>query len=390
MAKLLLVLCGLITLLFVRRMPEIEKPLAGMHTPIAVLIAFFAFALSLFWTVAPPAEALGSLAKYGKLVMIMLMLLLIRDRREAGYALGAFVAAQVFLLGSSWMLFAHIPVPWATSNWAQEYAVFSSYLDQGIISAVFAAICWHFRAHAPGRLGRQAAVFLALAALANVFFVLIGRTGHVVAIALLSLAVMWELPKKYRAAVILLPFILAFGLFFTSSKVRDRLIQVQNEVTSYSTHAEPATSSGVRLNLWRTAVQTISQHPWTGTGVGSWSSEFNRLQRAQYPTHVDIDRNGNPHQEYLMWGVQLGVPGILLLVALLFSIFRDTLKMERHHARATQSVLLALVIACFFNSSIYDAQIGDFFCILIGLLLALGSSKPPIEEGSMPLYEHVT
>lgn len=389
MAKLLLVLCGLITLLFVRRMPEIEKPLAGMHTPIAVLMAFFAFALSLFWTVAPAAEALGSLAKYGKLVMIMLMLLLIRDRREAGYALGAFVAAQIFLLGSSWMLFAHIPVPWATSNWAQDGAVFSSYLDQGIISAVFASICWHFRAHAPGRLGRQAAVFLALAALVNVFFVLNGRSGHVVAIVLLSMAIMWELPKKYRAVVVFLPFLLTLGLFFSSPKVRDRLTLVETEMQSYSNQTAPSTSTGIRLNFWLTAMQAIGQRPLAGAGVGSWSSEFNRLQREKDPAHLDIDSNGNPHQEYLMWGVQLGAPGILLLVALMFSIFRDTLKMERQPARATQSALLALVIACLFNSSIYDAQIGDFFCILIGLLLALGSSKPPVEEGPMPLYEHV-
>ena len=390
MAKLLLVLCGLTTLLFVRRMPAIEKPLAGMRTPIAVLIAFFAFAISLFWTVAPPSEALGSLAKYGKLILIVLMLLLIRDRREAGYALGAFVAAQIFLLGSSWMLFAQIPVPWATSNWVHEYAVFSSYLDQGIISAVFAAICWHFRADAPGRFGRQAAIFLALAALVNVFFVLSGRSGHVVAIVLLSVAIMWELPKKYRAVVVFLPFLLAFGLFFSSTKVRDRLTLVETEVQSYSTQAAPSTSTGIRLNFWLTAMQTIGQRPLAGAGVGSWSTEFNRLQREKNPAHIDIDSNGNPHQEYLMWGVQLGVPGTLLLVALMLSIFRDTMKMEKNHARAAQSTLLALAIACLFNSSVYDAQIGDFFCILIGLLLALGYSKPPIEEGSMPLHEHAT
>lgn len=389
MAKLLLVICGLATVLFARRMPASKKPLAAMSTPIAALIAFFAFAFSLFWTVAPQAEALGSLAKYGKLILIVLMVLLIRDRREASYALGAFVAAQMFLLGSSWMLFAHLPVPWATSNMAlNEYAVFSSYLDQGIISAVFAAICWHFRKEAPGRFGRQLAIFLALAALANVFFVLSGRSGHVVAIVLLSLAVMWELPKKYRAVVVLLPFLLAFGLFFSSTKVRDRLTLVQTEVQSYSTQAEPATSSGVRLNLWRRAIQTIGQHPLAGSGVGSWSSEFNRLQREQNPAHIDIDSNGNPHQEYLLWGVQLGMPGILLLIALMLSVLRDTMKMEKNHARAAQSTLLALAIACLFNSSIYDAQIGDFFCILIGLLLALGLSKPPIHDVTMHLHEY--
>ena len=375
-SKLLLVIFDLATLLFVRRFPAGGSPLTGMSTPIAVLAALFAFALSLFWTVAPQDVALGSLVKYGKLILIVLMVLIIRDRREANYALGAFVMTQTFLLGSSWMLFAHLSVPWATSKMAlTEYAVFSTYLDQGIISAVFAAICWHLREHAPGRFGRQLAIFLAFAAFANVFFMLSGRTGHVIAIALLSMAIMWELPQKYRAAIVILPFLLALGLFFSSTKVRDRLSQVETEVLAYSAQHKPDTSSAVRLNFWRTAIHTIGQHPLAGSGAGSWVTEFYRVQREQNPVYIDTDSHGNPHQEYLLWGVQLGIPGILLFFGLLLSVLRDTLKMERSYARATQSTLLALAVACLFNSSIYDALIGDFFCILLGLLLALGLSK---------------
>ncbi|MEO7160050.1 MAG: O-antigen ligase family protein [Polaromonas sp.] len=390
-AKLLLVIFGLATLLFVRRLPAEGSPLTGMSTPIAVLAALFAFALSFFWTVAPQDVALGSLVKYGKLILIVLMVLIIRDRREANYALGAFVMAQGFLLGSSWMLFAHLPVPWATSKMAlTNYAVFSSYLDQGIISAVFAAICWHLREHAPGRFGRHLAIFLAFAAFANVFFVLSGRTGHVIAIALLSMAIMWELPKKYRAAIVMLPFLLALGLFFSSTKVRDRLSQVETEVLAYSAQHKPDTSSAIRLNFWRTAIHSIGQHPLAGSGVGSWVTEFYRVQREQHPVYIDADSHGNPHQEYLLWGVQLGIPGILLFFALLLSVLRDTLKMERPHARAAQSTLLALAIACLFNSSLYDALIGDFFCILIGLLLALGLSKSTNQATTKHQHEQAT
>ena len=33
----------------------------------------------------------------------------------------------------------------------------------------------------------------------------------------------------------------------------------------------------------------------------------------------------------------------------------------------------ALLIACLFNCALYDALIGDFFCVVIGLLLALAA-----------------
>ena len=375
-AKLLLIICALVVLLNPRHSLRTSALLAGKSTPIAVLVVLCAFAVSLLWTTAPLADSLGSLAKYGKLIVIVLLPLLIRDRREALYALAAFALGQLFLLTSSWMLFAGIPVPWATSNMAlTANAVFSSYLDQSIIGAVFAAVCWHLRVLVPARLTQYAICFIALMALLNVFAVLIGRSGHVVAIALLSIAVMWELPKKYRAVAIVLPFVLASGLYFGSAKVRERMTLVEREVQSYSTQLQTSTSSGVRLRFWQTSVQAIFERPLGGSGVGSWSTEYNRLQRVRNPAHQDVQGNGNPHQEYLLWGVQLGIPGIALLVFLMFSVARDSMRMEKPFARATQSVLLALSIACLFNASIYDAQIGDFFCVVLGLLLALGLSR---------------
>ena len=384
-SKLLLVVCGLTVLLLSGRKNSdngtgsaegFANRLSGFWTPYAVLVAVFAFAISLLWTVAPQADALGSLAKHGKLITIVLMLGLIRSQREAQFALASFILAQAFLLASSWMLFFHLPVPWATSNMALlQFAVFSSYLDQGIMGAVLAALCWHLRSLAPGRFGPHVAVVIAAAAIANVLFVLSGRSGHVVAIAILSLAIMWELPRRLRLVALAVPFLLVLILFFSSTKVRERLMMVKTEVASYSTQVQPTTSSGIRLELWRRAVQIIAENPVAGAGVGAWSTEYNRLQRSQNPAHVDIAGNGNPHQEYLLWGVQLGIPGMALFCALLLAGLRDSLKMEQAHARALQSTVLALAIACAFNASIYDALIGDFFCVLLGLLLALGLTR---------------
>jgi O-antigen ligase len=388
-AKLLLIICGLTTLLLTRRPCGTPHPLAGAWTPVAVLTAFFAFGFSLLWSVAPQAQALGSLAKHGKLIVIILMMLLIRDRREALYALAAFGVAQLFLLISASLLFLHVPVPWATSNMAlTDYAVFSSYLDQGIINAVFAALCWHFRFLVPGRFGRQLALLIALLALGNVFFVLNGRSGQAVAIALLSIAIMWELPRRYRAIVILLPFVLALGLYMGSSKISERLNLVHTEMQAYSINQEPVTSSGLRLNFWSKSIQLIGQHPLAGSGVGSWLSEFTRLEREKNPDR-QVGGHGNPHQEYLLWGVELGIPGILMLLGLLLCVWRDTLQMGNPYARAAQSALLALAIACLFNSSIYDAQIGDFFCVLLGLLLALGLAKKT-DRAIAPQHKQVT
>lgn len=379
-AKLLVFLTAGVALIFSESLRAKARQVLIAHTAVWVLIALTAFAASLAWTVAPDADALGSLAKYGKLLTPVLLLLLIRSRREALYAVGAFAFGQIFLITSSWMLFLELPVPWATSNMASlEKAVFSSYLDQGIMAAVFGALCWHLRGLMPTRQGQGIALVLCFFSLVNCVFVLNGRSGHAVAIAVCSLAVMWELPKRFRWAAVLLPPVLLATLVMLSPKVHDRVTRVVAEVQSYAkqTQAETQTSSGIRLKLWGTALASISQHPIAGSGIGSWSSEYNRIQRERNPSHKDIEGNGNPHQEYLQWGVQLGVPGIILLLALFGAVLRDSVTMDTPTSRALQTAVLALAVACLFNSSLYDALIGDFFCVVIGLLMALGLRSKP-------------
>lgn len=354
-------------------------------TTSAVLLTLFIFALSISWTSANIFDALSSLGKYGKLLIIPVILVLIKNRKEALVALAAFAATQLFLLASSSMQYLHIPVPWAISKVAvTQNATFSSYLDQGIMNAVFAGVCWHLRAYIPGRFGRHLAVGAAAIALFNVFFVFQGRSGHAVAILLMSLAIMWELPKRYRISVVLFPVMLLFSISLISPKVKERLARLDNEI-QLSSFGEggsivSGTSSGIRLHLWHRGLQSIEQSPLAGSGVGSWNSEFNRLEHAQNPKHKDIPPLGNPHQEYLHWGVQLGIPGLFLFVSLMGAVISDSMKMEKNQARVLQSVLVAFAAACLFNSSLYDALIGDFFCVLFGLLLAFGRFRKPQNE----------
>ena len=359
-------------------MPAVaSKPL----TAILIFVILAVFAASMAWTTGSQNEALNSLGKYGKLLIFPIFLVLIKSRKEALYALACFLSVQLFIVVSSWLLHLNLPVPWAVSRTAFLHnAVFSSYLDEGLMAAVFASLCWHLRTLVPGRFGKLLAIGAMLLALFDVFFILEGRSGHVVAIVLMSLAVMWELPKRYRVSVIIVPFILLLALYTTSPKVQTRLEIVKLELQTFSLEEQNgddfSSSSGTRLFFWSRAVQSVAENPLFGSGIGSWSSEFNRIERLRNPSHRDIQPQGNPHQEYLQWGVQLGISGVLLLVALMASILRDTLAMDKVAARAAQSCLAALAMACMFNSSIYDALIGDFFCISIALLLAMGRFTP--------------
>ncbi|MDB5964910.1 MAG: O-antigen polymerase [Polaromonas sp.] len=390
-AKTLLLLGGVTYLLLANDTGRIEAgPRDRRYTPRMILVVLAVFALSLLWTKAGQAEALASLGKYGKLLLIPLIWAMLKDRKEVLYALAAFAAMQSFMLLSSWMLFVNISLPWATSPTAAvSHAPFSSYLDEGIMTALFAAICWHLRRLAPGKYGPACAIGIAALALGNVFFVFNGRSGHMVAIALISLAAMWELPPKRRLLIIVLPFLIMTMAIAVSPKVKGRLTQATSEIAAFSPakgeNVVSGTSSGIRLHFWHRAIQSIAQSPVIGSGVGSWTTEFNRLEIQRSPTPQKLVGFSNPHQEYLQWGVQLGIPGIALFLGLMAAMVYDTRGMDTMAQRAALSAITALAVACLFNSSLYDGLIGDFFCVAIGLLLALGLRHPEPEKAPQPL-----
>lgn len=145
--------------------------LQGAVSPM-ILLSLAVMAVSIAWTTGSTHEALAAIGKHGKLLLVPVLLCLIRSRREAMFAVAFFVGGQVILLISTWLMFVGIAIPWATSREAGiSYAVFSSYLDQSIMTAVLAAVCWHMRSHAPARYRMLLSPAVSVLALACVFFV---------------------------------------------------------------------------------------------------------------------------------------------------------------------------------------------------------------------------
>lgn len=381
-AKLLLLLCALVVLVngWLRQEHRPRPALLPGGTSLLILLALALLAVSGLWSTGSTDEALLAIVKHGKLVLFPIVLYLIRSRREALVAAAFFVGGQVFSLSSSWLMFMDVAVPWATSKELGvcetcSYAVFSSYLDQSIMTAVLAAVCWHLRSYAATRWRTVLALSTAGLAVVCVFFIFQGRTGYLVAVTLITLAIVWELPRRFRLWLLLIPLLLTAAIAASSDKVSQRLTEVGSSLASFKKSGDISSSSGIRIDLWHRSLQSLAQSPWHGTGVGSWDREFKRQEAIHAPDTATSNpslQHHNPHQEYLLWGVELGLPGLLLLCAILLALYRDSRRLETPARRAMQSVLLALAIACLFNCTLYDSLIGDYFCIALALMLALG------------------
>ncbi len=349
------------------------------RTTKVVLIALGAFGASLLWTEVDLDFALGMLVKHAKLLQIVLLVYLIRSAREASLAVKVFVCAQIFVLISSWLLAAGIALPWVRNDQTfvgARYVVFSeSYLDQTLMLASLAALVWHLRSE--WKWPHFVAAAIAVAALLDVLLLSQGRTGYIACLTVALMALLWSLSRRMRWLVLLLgPVLIAVAVLAGgNNRVSTRLSAVVHESQSYSQSGDTNSSSGWRLNAWRRSVQAIAIQPWTGYGVGSFAPVVKRLDGDKAVEDFGVGNSSNPHQEYLLWGVELGVLGSLLLVALFVALAMDARPYPTGIRRAAHSVIAVTAMACLFNSSLYDALIGDFLCTAIGLLMAWGMQR---------------
>jgi len=382
LAKVMVLAAGLGYLIASLTRSEFAHGRQGKRTTIILLFALVAFLCSLLWTQADRGVALLALAKHAKLLVIPMLITLIRTQQEARAGVIAFVAAQSFVLVSSWLLAIGLPVPWVTDP-VGNYVVFSSYLDQSIMLATTAAVIWHLRKD--GLWPAWLAGLLSLAALADTLLLLDGRSGYAVAIAMLTLAAVWALPKRFRlTALVVTPVVVLSSLYLGSGHIQNRVALIIKESKAYSQQVETDTSSGWRLNAWQRSAQAIQEQAVVGHGVGSWAVTVKRLQGDTGAKVFGEGNASNPHQEYLLWGVELGLGGSLLLIALLISMAFDARRFAPGVQKALWSVISALAVACLFNSSLYDDLIGDFFCVVLGLLLAMGIRQEPLQKVGAP------
>ena len=350
-----------------------DTALGQLWTPWALVLMLIGSACSLGWSAADPHTALMAFVKHAKLLEVALLICLIRTMAEARIAIVVFACGQAFMLLSSWLMYAGFNVPWH-AHAPTPYVVFSTYLDQSIMFATSASVFWHMRNERlwPTSIG----IILTASALVNVLLLLKGRTGYIVALATISLGLMWTLPDRMRMRALVIGPILIFGLtYISSTQLQERISQVIQETQSYANAwgVDPISSSGWRLNAWNRSFQAINESPWVGHGVGAWPIAVKRIEGSSATRFFGEGNHSNPHQEYLLWGVELGVGGLLLLLCALVCMAKDALRFSMPVKRATLSVLVATAIACLFNSALYDDLMGDYLCVTLGLLMALGT-----------------
>lgn len=379
--RLTLYACALILLVMgLVRGQRTRKLRTGGFTA-CILLAIAYLALSVLWTSVELPGAVQSWARQARILTIPLMYFLIHDRDEGKAILRVFVLAQIFVVLSAWLLVLGVQVPWATARGATTtYAVFGSYLEQSISQAILVGVLWFTRTWIFGKRGQPVAIAVAAITLLLTVGFLKGRSGHAALIGIVTLIVVNELPRKFKWAAIFAPLLVLTLTVAISANFRERLQLVSTEVSSYSQNpvAGSETSSGLRLKFWTASLRAFAQKPVFGYGVGSWKIAFSEMEHLGKPEAAltDVD----PHQMFLLWAVEGGLTGLVIHCTMLALLVLYSRKLQEQDARNLQTVIFGLVISGMFNSMLIGIGMGDYFCILIGILVAMKSAEPNINN----------
>ena len=123
--------------------------------------------------------------------------------------------------------------------------------------------------------------------------------------------------------------VLAAGFFMSpaADKVKKRFQEVLSG-RDYNLDTSEKTGGG-RLMIWSDALKAIAERPLTGVGVGNATTAMG----AEYHRWMTV------HNSYLQVGVELGVPGLIVFLLLLRTIWRNCREgAPRLHARAGHAI----------------------------------------------------
>ena len=154
-----------------------------------------------------------------------------------------------------------------------------------------------------------------------------------------------------------------------------RFSAVVTQLQATETEADYSTSVGVRVRMYQEAIQGMAKHPLFGTGVGSWLPHWRsmsgvyaeRLPEGERKHYTEIN---NPHNDFLLAGMETGVPGLMAMAWLLWRCLRHGWAGRTMSGGFAVVMSVTLIGTALVNAPLRDAALGMTLLWLLGVSIA--------------------
>jgi O-antigen ligase len=269
--------------------------------------------LGLFWADVSWSERLGGYTPFHRLLVIPLLLTQFRRSEHGMRVLVGFFASVAAVLLLSFLLVLIPGLPWRASAYGVPV---KDYILQSGDFLICAFVLLQL-AIDDGRVGRWrsvvAYVAFAVLFLGNIAFVTTGRTTLLVA-PVLALLLGWrEFRWKGLVGAALLAGVLGGAAYVESPYLNNRLKTSIDEVHAFEDR-DALNSTSLHLQFLKESLSFVASAPIVGHGTGSIAAQFRKAAAGK--TGAAGNASVNPHDQILAIGIQLGLVGIVALIAM--------------------------------------------------------------------------
>jgi len=351
--------------------------------PVAMLSLgmFGLLVLGGFYSDASWGEVFKVLGKYSDLLLLALLIPLFQDVQMRRNGLAVFFFTMVVVLLFSYLIsFGMLSGGGPFKGYENYGIVFRSHITHNLLVG-FSAFAFATLARLAGSPHRRMLwIALAIMAAYNVLFMVKGRTGYLVlGVLFVYFFVEWLGWKGFVIAalggsvIVVCAFFLS-DIFHASlsdtaadfHKWRSGEIVTSEQIIISKQSLTEERTLGLRLAWYEESLGIIREFPVFGVGTGGFAPAFSeKVKNSRVPA------TSNPHNEYLLIAVQLGLFGLAVLLYLFYTQWHLAADLpglfERNLARG---LVLTVMTTCLFNSSLLDHGEGIFYAWMSGLLFA--------------------
>jgi O-antigen ligase len=336
----------------------------------SIYLAISWMLLSFLWTEASLPDAMTGMLRHSRLLWLVAVFYLIQNKNEAFTALKFLVIGQLFVVICSCLMWLGVPIPWAKSTYPPELGIlFTSTLEQPIMSTLMLALIWFNRVKFQNKWMQSIIWVVILTTMANVLLIMTGRTGYLVILLFICMATFFILPVRFRIFSVVLPIILGFTLMTFPTRFQSRVSAVISDVQNYQP-SKFEYGQATRIDYWYYSIISFKEKPLLGHGVGSWKENYKRLGG------IETDPPSNPHQQYLLWAVESGSIGLILIITFLVCLAKDAINLPKNERQSLITITAIAALAGLMNCPFFGVGMGEFFLTIFALLLV---QKQPVE-----------
>lgn len=348
------------------------QSLSGNYFAWSTLALYALLCIGVFYSTGEVAEMQYQLIKYAKLLFMLIAISLLQDKKWRDWATNAFVLAMLITLALSLIsVMTPLSVVKGTAGGPSDnHFVFKDHIAQNLIMSFFALLILVKSQAQATRYRQFIYLFVAALAVIDILFFVQGRTGYISLAANIAIFIIYFTSSKRRWLWIGFALIAGIALFYSSHNFSSRM---ELAVTEFKQQDKKELSSvGQRVEFFKKSVELIKERPVFGWGTGSYAKEFCRVATSEEWCQAG---KFHPHNQFMAFGVQLGLLGIVMYGLFLCSATKMASQFQLPEKVLGLSLIATLIVDSVLHAPLFLVTEAQFFTLLLALMMSTQTYK---------------